>query len=421
MSLDPAATQIIDSGVTVAGTFVGSPVYAPPEAISRRLSPAYDQYSLAVTVYQALTGEFPIEPGVNALTAKSLYPPRDVRELRPDLPAPAADALMRALERAPDRRFPSCGAFFETFRRGVEDHTRLDRPPGVIRTLVRPALVALGVLGVGFAVMGPVREWLAPDRAPDQPVAFRSEDLVVDRLHRVQVGSTEEEFREAVQLCRRYDPGCDASWFASEQLQPVVLKPYLLDSREVSVADFAGFAEKHAYRTTAEARGYSYHRFVKVPGFSWRNPLGEGPPADDQLPVVHVSWNDAVAYCEAAGARLPTEAEWEFAARGDARRVFPWGDSWDPAAARWGSGEGVDGPARVDGYDAGSTPEGRRHMAGNVAEWTAGAAGEERVIRGGSWLEVNPAKLRAAARMSESLDYSSSDVGFRCASDPHER
>jgi formylglycine-generating enzyme len=166
-------------------------------------------------------------------------------------------------------------------------------------------------------------------------------------------------------------------------------------------------------------REYSYHRYVKVPGFSWRNPLGNGASSDDHFPVVHVSWNDAVAYCEAVGGRLPTEAEWEFAARGDARRVFPWGDSWQADAAQWGR-EDVDGLARVDGYDGGVTPEGRRHMAGNVAEWTATAAGEERVIRGGSWLEHNPAKLRAATRMSESPDYSSSEVGFRCARDPRE-
>jgi hypothetical protein len=421
MAGDGESTQAWDSNVTLAGTFVGSPYYAPPEAIARRLSPAYDQYSLAVTVYEALTGTFPIEADRNTLAAKSMYPARDIREVLPDFPAPAAEALMRALERDPADRFESCGALFEAFRRGLDADTR-SRARRAIPAIARWALVALAALGLGVVLARPVREWFAtegePSAAPAAPAAPSMADLVGDRLHRVQVGSTPEEFAEAVNLCRRQDPACDASWFASEDVQPVVLNPYQLDLREVSVADFAEFVKKHDYRTSAEARGYSYHRFVKVPGFSWRNPLGDGAPADDRFPVVHVSWNDAVAYCEAAGGRLPTEAEWEFAARGDARRVFPWGDSWQPDAAHWGR-EDVDGLARVDGYDRGATPEGRRHMAGNVAEWTATAANEERVIRGGSWLETNPAKLRAAARMSESPEYSSSEVGFRCARDPH--
>jgi serine/threonine-protein kinase len=420
MSRDPEATQIFDASVTLAGTFVGSPFYAPPEAISRRLSPAYDQYSLAVTVYEALTGTLPVEADQNVLVAKSMFPARDVRELLPDLPAPAAEALMRALERDPDQRFPSCGAFFEAFRGALDARA----PRRAIPAFARWGLAALATLGLGLALAGPVREWFASNPEPSpaasaSPAAAPVEDLVVDRLHRVQVGSTEAEFADAVALCRRHDPDCDASWFASEQLQSVVLKPYLLDPREASVADFAEFAKQHDYHTTAEVRGYSYHRYVKVAGFSWRNPLGDGPPADDHFPVVHVSWNDAVGYCQAVGGRLPTEAEWEYAARGDARRVFPWGDSWLPDAAHWGR-EDVDGLARVDGYDRGVTPEGRRHLAGNIAEWTATEAGEERVIRGGSWLERNPAKLRAAARMSESPDYSSSEVGFRCARDPHE-
>jgi formylglycine-generating enzyme required for sulfatase activity len=417
MSRDSETTQIWDANVTLAGMFVGSPSYAPPEAISRRLSPAYDQYSLAVTVYQALTGSLPIETDGNTLVAKSMFPARDIRELLPDLPEPAAEAIMRALERDPAARFPSCGAFFEAFRAGLDVGADAQARRRSIPAYARVAFAALAALGLGVALAGPVREWLAA--APPSRAVPPLEDLVIDRLHRVQIGSTEAEFADALALCRRHDPDCDASWFANEQIQPVVLKPYQLDRYEVSVADFAEFAKTHAYRTSAEVRGYSYHRFVKVPGFSWRNPLGEGPPADDYFPVVHVSWNDAVAYCQAAAGRLPTEAEWEFAARGDARRIFPWGDSWQPDAAHWGR-EDVDGLARVDAYDRGATPEGRTNMAGNVAEWTATAAGEERVIRGGSWLETDPAKLRAAARVSESPDYSSSEVGFRCARDPHE-
>jgi len=421
MAQDPMATQAVDARLTMVGTFVGSPLYAPPEAIARRLSPAYDQYSLAVTVYQALTGEFPVDTDANVLAAKNMVPARDVRAILPELPEPAADALMRALDRDPAQRFPSCGEFFAAFREGLN----VGASPSLWQRaapLWRIGLPALATLALIAAVAGPLRQWLWPsgaDDGRDTGVPLRPEDLVVDRLRRIGVGSTEEEFSEAVALCRRYDPGCDASWFASEQREFVVLRPYTLDRHEVSVADFAAFAEKSGYKTTAEERGYSYHRLVKAPGLSWRNPLGEGPPESRDLPVVHVSWSDADAYCRAKGGRLPTEAEWEYAARGDSGRIFPWGDQWGADAAHWGR-EGVTGLAPVDGYERGAAPSGHRNLAGNVAEWTATATGEERVIRGGSWLETNPAKLRAAARTAESPDYTGSDLGFRCARDPAE-
>lgn len=430
MGGDPEKTQHGDSQVTMVGTFVGSPVYAPPEAILRKLSPAYDQYSLAVTVYEALSGELPFEAdsGADLLAAKNERPPRDIRELRPDLPAVAADALMRALARNPAQRFPSCREFFAAFREGLDLGPPASGWQG--SPVWRVGLPALAALALVAAVAAAARLWIWPPvPAPNggntsagntvSPAPPAPEELVVDRLHRIEVGSTDQQFSEAVALCRQYDPSCDDSWFASEQRAPVVIKPYTLDKNEVSVADFTAFADKSGYKTTAEERGYSYHRFVKVPGLSWRNPLGEGPPDSRDLPVVHVSWQDADAYCRAAGGRLPTEAEWEFAARGDEGRVFPWGHQWDANAAHWGR-EGVTGPASVDSYESSATPGGHRNLAGNVAEWTDTAVGEDRVVRGGSWLETNPAKLRAAVRTSEASDYTASDLGFRCARDPQE-
>jgi formylglycine-generating enzyme required for sulfatase activity len=146
-----------------------------------------------------------------------------------------------------------------------------------------------------------------------------------------------------------------------------------------------------------------------VPGGSWRNAVtGHSPPADD-LAVVGVNFADAQAYCRWRGQRLPTEAEWEYAARGPAGHVFPVDSNSDqapqlsagPPPAHGGPPEGIGGRYRG--------------LSGGVWEWVDTAVGERRVLKGGSWLETNPANRRAAAHRTEEPDRADADSGFRCA------
>ena len=170
----------------------------------------------------------------------------------------------------------------------------------------------------------------------------------------------------------------------------VDLPAYEIDKFEVTNADFAVFVEATGYESDAEKQGKK----------SWRDSFKEGREAH---PVVKVTWNDAVAFCEWAGKRLPSEAEWEKAARGTDRLRYPWGNEWDPSKANVKE-TGLRSTAVVGSFGAGASPYGLEDMVGNAWEWTSdwyeaypgNTAGDRyygeqcRVTRGGGWFDDEP-------------------------------
>lgn len=250
-------------------------------------------------------------------------------------------------------------------------------------------------------------------------------------------------------------------------IRKAALAAFAIDRHAVSVERFAAFVQATGYLSEAERIGWSYvfKGLVQEPesieiighadqtawwwavsGASWQNPIGDGAPAPHDHPATHISWNDACAFAEWAGGRLPSELEWEHAARGGTARIrYPWGDDepddetvfcniWQGRFPETNTcRDGFFGTAPVDAFAPNAV--GLFNMAGNVWEWTAdrfrvrslkSAAKKrnaeaskfaERVVKGGSFLchASYCWRYRIAARTGRAPDSGSSNSGFRLA------
>ena len=191
------------------------------------------------------------------------------------------------------------------------------------------------------------------------------------------------------------------------------------DERPQRVVKLPGFRiDRTEVTRLAYARCVAKRRCAGVPG------LQAVAPTQADHPVTGVTWADARAYCRFVKGMLPTEAQWEKAARGNSGRPFPWGDQADCSRANWGN-FGQEGPCAqsnpgrpvaVGSYPSGNTPEGVADLGGNAWEWVEDAYESDpsrRVVKGGSCCSffVGP---RAANRNAWAPSYKDADLGFRC-------
>jgi formylglycine-generating enzyme required for sulfatase activity len=219
----------------------------------------------------------------------------------------------------------------------------------------------------------------------------------------------------------------------------VTVRPFRIAQAPVTNAEYAAFVSAGGYQDDAywkalleepELDGATVRRgFVDQTGqpgpLTWRD--GKPPAGKENHPVSGVSWFEAQAYCAWKGLRLPTEAEWEFAARGPDGRLYPWGNEFKPELTGHG-GQPQNDTVPVDARPEGKSPFGVLHVTGNVAQWVEDrfqpypGSGPyrvgvlDRVIRG-DFYKGTPESLRATVRTPRSPTDRFAGFGFRCASD----
>jgi formylglycine-generating enzyme required for sulfatase activity len=489
--------------MTPAGFVAGTlPYISPEQADGVRDDPRVDVYSMGAMLYRMLTGQPYLDfnqretPGAQA---------DNVYRIRTEVPKPPSaqvshlpswldDVVLKALDKEPEGRYQSAGqlgaALFHpqppVQKTPLSDEVQPTSPP------VGPPAVA--------AEARPARAVPAPEPAarPEEPARARRAPLpsrvwwlataailvaVLLVVAGILIGGgngggttapaesaepTATAGAGSSQVWARDDSvmvhvpagtfwmGSDArDLYASDDERPqheVHLDAFWIDRSEVTNDMFGRFVADTGYETDAEERGSSWgynvftRRWGYVGGMDWQHPRG---PATDLAglgnhPVVHVSWNDAAAYCEWAGKRLPTEAEWEKAARGMFANLWPWGDTFDGTLLNfcdvncvrsWKDEAWDDGYAEaspVGSYGEGASRYGVLDAVGNVWEWVADwygndyyafspehnpqgpDSGVERVQRSGAWInELRDVRPTIRGRVDPSL--SGVDVGFRCA------
>ncbi|GAB4513970.1 MAG: hypothetical protein OHK0046_15410 [Anaerolineae bacterium] len=319
---------------------------------------------------------------------------------------------------------------------------------------------AMAVLTLILVMIFPLMsapEASAPSHEPLEPALSSPHLTMLDRQRSALVqieggaffqGTMPEEAEKAAALCQTYGWDCDLT--SAEDSYPaheVAVETFWLETTEVSYGQFISFL--NTLGAGGHVNGCNGQRCTTIQSeqesssilFNGANYTLSNPALED-YPVVDVTWYGAQAYCAALGRRLPTEAEWEYAARGPLGTLYPWGNEWLPEAAnvrgahQAGDGVVIAGPEPVGGYPTYASRDGVRDLAGNVAEWVADwyavdhylhftpgvlfdfgpETGTEKVIRGGSWND-SPFYARAVQRQHLAPFESSNKVGFRCAAD----
>jgi eukaryotic-like serine/threonine-protein kinase len=421
------AKAALGGSITMSSTVLGSPHYMSPEQIEgRSVTGRADQWSLAVTAYELLAGRKPFDSDSIAGIFQQILAtqPRDPSEFDARIPSAARTVFQRALSKSPDDRFETCTAFVEALAAvaaGVEPAKTVAMraaPQGGRARLglwAGLAIAAALLASAALAFMLPNHPGTVAKRVLHPQSAAVSALPVMDPS--LKAGQTRVNRRDDLTYVwmapGTYRMGCsqvDIACHDDETPHQVTLtRGFWIGQTEVTAQAF-----RH-YTLAAEAA------MPKSPG-------GNPNWKDESMPISNVSWSAASAYCTWTGGRLPTEAEWEFAARGGSDEL------------RYGAIEQIAWYKGNSGAHAHAVKTlvpnayGLYDMLGNVWEWTADfygrdfyraspasdprgpQASEYRVLRGGSWLR-DPADIRVSLRYPAAPGSPDQVTGMRCADD----
>jgi formylglycine-generating enzyme required for sulfatase activity len=460
--LDFGLAKIVESadGLTRSSEYMGTPQYSSPEQIERfgRVDARGDLYSMGAVLFFMATGEAPVA-GADTLEVAVRVVQGEVerhpRRLRRDLPAAFDDLVARAMAHAPEDRFASAAEMLAALDSvGSQPSlaglaaTRLDPGrvrapggrPGRARRLAWAAASALllALFVVWRITAGPAHR--REGRAPVAQIGLGAIELAM--------GSTPADVEAAFAWCRELAADdCRLDLYRRElPRRTVETAPFRIDRFEVANDELArwlaglpgleidGAAIRRDGELLADLRG----EFGGI-----ESGLGgvRAVAGRERLPAVQVSWRAARDFCRARGGDLPTEAQWERAARGGNARTFPWGaERPDCDRAVFGRAAGAAcadreaGPLAVDAPTGDVTAEGVAHLGGNVSEWTRDAfvapypecarpcrdpwvdQPGPRVVRGGNWGSLAE-MTRSAGRGRSEPGTTSTQIGFRCVTE----
>lgn len=457
-------------GGTQMGFNPGTPEYMSPEqARGRELDHRSDIYALGVVLYEMLTGRVPFEgdgSGTSDYEIRRGHIEMAVpamSEFYPGISPELEKIVLKSLEKNPDDRFQTARQFLELLEEYELTGTAkvTGRMLGARQTLLaerrgtaRQSLADAPTVGIGNTVVTDTSRGSGsvPKLNNSSASSSSANSAAADIYSRQKAARQAAEQKSKLPLILGVAITILAvigisAWLLARPAKPPVVVPtggapqdmkaipagtfmmgrndgseFERPAHEITVAPF--------FIDTYEVTNEQYAEFVRranrnIPDH-WIN--GAPPPGEDRFPVVNVTWFDARDYCEWRGKRLPSEEEWEFAARGKENFLYPYGNQWKPQLSSASpSPEQIGKLSVVGSYPGGASPFGVLDMAGNVAEWTAsdykpypGSAAkpdeDNKIQRGGSFSNL-PSEQTATDRFFNrpvrKFDY----VGFRCAKD----